>query len=569
MLGMLVTVIVVIGLIYVGIVIYQHWLLQKVRLVEKKNKRVQSESLRHDLATTGKLMLSGDSLNQFKAYQNHYEEIHSKAFDVVDRLIQAIERDSRGLNFLKTREEYQKANQAVQKIIVDVKDIKHGLKQIRSQSHSHQQAVVKLARKYRNLHKSLLTKNYIYGPAADQIQKYLSRVKSLYNNFAHLTKVGNQEAADRVLKRLLTKVSVLELCMKTVPVLYKNLATIYPKQINEIKHGYHYLLQSGYQFPEHDVGGAIKFVKAKVKKAVGLLKGLNLSQAKSNCHWIENMVNQLYDSMAREIDAKRKVNQDVDVVTEYIAHAQKQNYALMTELRRLSKNYDLNHDEVGTTQHLARQLAEIDAVHQKDLDAIAENSVIYSDVLAHQQKAEKQLGDIESRQRQINDSVYDLNREEAGARNSIRKFGLDLHNLHRRLRHLNLPGIPKDYADYYNVVFDEMKSLSKKINQVKISMDDINKRLVTIRTDMSNLREKTQQLIDNASLSEQMRQYSNRYRNSYQSVAEANAKAQILFDKNYQYTESLRLIASAIDQVEPGASKRIKANYYRNRQAQM
>lgn len=564
MLGILIAIIVIVGVAYLAVVIYQHLLLQKVRLVEKKNKNIQGESLRKALEKVGRTKLSGKSLEQFQDDRDRYHEIHDKSFDVVDRLIQDIERDSRSLNFLKTRQEYLHANRVVREITTSIKDIKSNLGQLSKLSQHQHKALVSYNDKLRKIHKSLLTKNYIYGPSVNKIQDYLDYVKSLYNNFVKLAENGDHDSAEEALKKLETNTSTLSLYMKSVPALYKDLATIYPKQVSEIKHGLSYMLNSGYQFPEQDLKGAVKYVEAKVKKTVGILKGLNINQVKSNCHQIETMINQLYDAMAREIKAKRQVNNDVDVISEYIEHAQKQNYVLMTELRRLSQNYDLNHNEIQTTKKLSHQLAHIDAVHHKDMDAMASNSVIYSDALDHQKKAEKQLGNIETQQRKINDSVYDLNREESSARDSISKFSLTLHNINRKVSRLNLPGLPKSYIDYYNIVFNEMKHLSDKINQVKISMDDINKRLVTIRTDMSKLREKTNDLIDDAALSEQLMQYSNRYRNSYANVAHANKEARALFENEYNYHDSLSTISSAIDKVEPGASKRIEKEYYKH-----
>ena len=560
MLGVLIAIIVVIGLLYLSIIIYQHLLLRRVRLVEEKNKRVQSHSLRKAINQVSKLTLSGQSLKQFIDCKKRYARIHGHSFDLIDRLIQDIENDSRGLNFVETRREYLRASREVNRVSIRIKDINHDLHQLIDLNKLHWKATVDLKRIYHNVHKNLLTKHYIYGPSVGKLQVDLNRIEKKYHKFVRLVKKGNHYNAQIILKGLDSETERLQSFVKVIPVLYRNLATVDPKQINEIKRGYRYMIQSGYAFPEEDMKGAIQYVEAKIKKTILLLKKINVHRVKNNCHQIENMINQLYDALEAEIKARRKVDEDSDVVTEYIEHAQEQNYILTNELKRLSKNYDLNHGEIETTKKLSRQLGKIDAIHQNDLDKIAGNKVVYSDILSHQNKAEYELGQIEAQQCQINRSVYDLNQEESEARHKIYEFNLALHNLHREVARLNLPGLPKEYLNSYRTVSKEIAQLSQKINQVKISMDDIDKRLGTIRNDMNDLKKQTRRLVDDAVLSERLMQYANRYRQSHQDIANANARAEVLFNR-YQYQASLELVSNALDQIDPDISRKIKEDY--------
>lgn len=566
MLGILIAIIVIIGLIYLAIIIYQHMLLRNVRLLEQKDKRIQDRSLVEVLNQVKQTKLAGKTLDHFKVYKHRYDKIHNHAFDTVDRLIQNIERDSQSLDFIKTRNEYNKVSKIVNSNSDDIEDIKENLNHLRNIVKSHQKAVATLKRVFDKIHKSLLTKHYLYGPSASQLQSDLTKITKQYDKFVHLTHVGDHHSAEEILQKIYPMTDTLQANMKLMPVLYKNLSTTYPKQISEIEHGYEYMTRSGYRFPEKDIKGAINYVQKKIKKTVALLKGLKVEEIKNNCHQTENMINQLYDTLSKEIDAKRQVDQDVDVVTDYIQHAQQQNYALTNELQHLSENYDLTHGEMEQTNDLGKQLAKVDAIHQKDLDAMADDNVIYSDVLEHQKDAESTLDTIEAKQRQINSSVYDLNKKEEYARKQINHFMLRLHSLEREVNHMNLPGVPKDYISSFNDTYDQVVGLLKNLNQTKISMDDINKRVTKIQTNVEALSDETASLIEAATLSEELMQYANRYRASYKGIASADERAQALFNNEYRYQDSFDLISAALDQVEPGASKRLQQEYENQRQ---
>lgn len=89
-----------------------------------------------------------------------------------------------------------------------------------------------------------------------------------------------------------------------------------------------------------------------------------------------------------------------------------------------------------------------------------------------------------------------------------------------------------------------------------------------MRIDLDVLGDKTKEIIDCATLSEEFLQYANRYRTRYPEVEEAYKKASQLFNKEYNYVDALDTISNAVEEVEPGAYKRITDDYESREQAQ-
>ena len=128
-----------------------------------------------------------------------------------------------------------------------------------------------------------------------------------------------------------------------------------------------------------------------------------------------------------------------------------------------------------------------------------------------------------------------------------------------------MPGISDDYVDYFGVVADEINHLSLTMNKVKISMDDVQKQLEQIKSDRDTLQEKTDDLIDQSILAEQVMQYANRYVGNAPEIDVALAKEKDFFDHKFRYADSLATIANAVDKVEPGAYQKIEDRYYDNK----
>ncbi len=253
------------------------------------------------------------------------------------------------------------------------------------------------------------------------------------------------------------------------------------------------------------------------------------------------------------------------IVHDFIFHAQKQNNALMAELERLSKNYTLEHDEIKNAKSFANAINEIYSIYKTDYQLFKSGEAVYSEILSNQQEAKTNLSKIEKEQRDINDSVADLNDEEIKARESVQQFELNLLNMQREIDRLNLPGVSKDYLEKYDALYKRVKDLSRDINQDKISMDFINKKLSLVSEDMQELLHITQSIVDNAALSERLMQYSNHYKNDNENVSLACEKAKNYFDNTYEYDKSLETIATALEKVEPGLLKRVQSEYNREK----
>ncbi|MCG4778664.1 hypothetical protein L0P10_17465, partial [Eggerthella lenta] len=91
-------------------------------------------------------------------------------------------------------------------------------------------------------------------------------------------------------------------------------------------------------------------------------------------------IEQLYDVMQRELDARPKVAPLMRDVGRHLSHAKQQNRELIDELERLSLNYTLNNDELANARGLDEQLRQLQASYDQDQEALAVEEAIDSQV---------------------------------------------------------------------------------------------------------------------------------------------------------------------------------------------
>ncbi|MEJ6400388.1 septation ring formation regulator EzrA [Nicoliella lavandulae] len=563
--GILIAIVVIVLLFYLSVVTYQHYILKQVKALQSKLDQAQSIPIQEELDHANAMHLSGETLEQLKGYEEGYQQIVTENFVEINEKMNTVQKNSKTLNFFKTNQLYRALTQRLSEVTQRIQLIQAGLAQIKDLDKQHRKVINDLTADYKQMHSTLLSKNYLYGPTTDNLEARLTKVETKFAEFKKLTEDGDHETAEKQLPELNGQTKQLKAFFEEIPAMFKSLSVEYPEQIEEIKHGHEEMVKAGYKFPDDNIDGAIDFVNEQVQKNLTNLEDLEIAQTKSGNHQIDKMIDQLYDSMEDEIKSKKRVQKQIDLISAYIAHAQKQNIALMDELKQLDKNYDLEHHEIETTRELAEQIKQIDITQQNDLELIAENEAVYSIISDHISNAKKALSQIEAQQREINASVANLNEEEEAAVNTIQNFELRMHTMKRKLENLNLPGIPDDYMDAYTLVGKEIQQLSGDMNQTKISMDDINQQIMVIKSDVDNLSERTNTLLDSAALSEELMQYANRYRNSHAEIAEASQRAHYLFDREYQYEESLNVIADALNKIDPAIYQDIQRAYYQRK----
>ncbi|KRK89320.1 septation ring formation regulator EzrA [Levilactobacillus koreensis JCM 16448] len=565
MLGVLIGVVVVAIIVYVGVLVYQQRIRQQVAALTTKKETMVAIPLADEVNLVGQLSLTGQSLEQYQQLQADFTDITENRFTRIDQQLAKLTEDSRGLNLMGLRRDLTKVTELVNQTDELVQSVQAKLAALQEVDKQHRQAVRDLEQKYQDLRKTLLAKNFAFGPSIDGLEERLSQLEDNFDTFTRLTQSGDHERAADVLSQLQDDTADLEDLIKTIPLLYKDLTVIYPDQVKEIKGGYQQLTADHYQFGDENIPELVQQVSDRISENLETLSKLRPDDAKVVNDRIAGQIDQLYDLMQTEIDAKDPVEANLDGVAKFIAHAQNQSHTLLNELDRLSQNYTLDHQELETARELNEQLRAIDGIYQRDVQDLTGKTATYSHVLEHQKQQEKDLKQIEEQQAQILNGVAGLADEERQARDTLQQFDFNLHSLRRQVENLNLPGIPQDYLDYFFVVRDEVAQLATDMDQPQIDMERITKQLLIIQTDLDTLQEKTDDLIDSAQLAEQLLQYANRYQTSHENVAEASKKAADLFEKDHQYAQALETIATVLDDVEPGSYKRLEDAYYQRK----
>lgn len=562
MLVLLIGIIVVVGACYLGFVFYQRRTIKMATDVYENKRDLNKIPLDDEFALAKKLNLTGESQKKYDELLKKYQHYTDQLLPGIEQKIATVKQDGKGINFIKTKNDWQSANQAIQDADSTIKGIQAALAQLYDLNKQHHLAVDELEKKYKRLREDMLNQNESFGPSIDALEKLLADIEGTFDEFTELTKSGDPNSAEEVLTDLNRSTSELESDMASIPKLYHVLSKEFIDQLDEIKTGYQEMTAKHYNFPNDSFMETIETLREEIKNNVDKLAALNVESVQKTNDQIAGAIDHLYDALEDELKARPDVEANTKMVDEYIDHVRRQNSDLALRLENLNKGYVLNHKEIENNHQYDQQISTIEKQFDNQTQEIKTGKAVYSVIDDEQQAMVKNLGQIETLQKQLFQTIIQLPQKEQEARQSLAKFDLEMRNKKRRIDNHNLPGLPDDYQDDFASVVREINHLNDAMSKPQIDIDDISKQVIIIQSDMDTLNDRTEKLIDNAALAEETMQYANRFINLDPEIAEASEKARIYFDHQYDYQKSLDTISIALEKQSSGVIDKIREDYF-------
>lgn len=550
---------------YLAIFVMQRTTVKKVSDLRARKDQLESLKVREELVEGRKLPLTGQSLKNYQKFESSFNDVQNNKFLKIDQQANLVLFEARGINFIKTRNELERLQGMVDDTETTIKDVRAGLLDLKKTDEEHREAINDLKKKYEGLRKRLLAENFKFGPANPALDKFLSQLEADYDEFTELTENGDHATASDIYEQLAMETTQMEKMMADIPDLFDQLNIKYVDQLNELAQGHTKLVEAGYVFPNDSVEQELQAIDSQRQQVLNLLADLKLKEVTEQTGYIEQRIDAMYETMETEVTARKHVTKNADRLSSDLLRLREQNQTLSIELDRLGQSFQFNHKELETRRTLLEQInmAEEQINHNDDL--LEAKEISYSELQIQQEKLLKQFEEIETQQVDIWDKISGLEKADRSARQLGGQYQKEVEAIKHAVERMNLPGLPVAYLEYFYAVSNELKRLAKSLNTNLIDMDEVQRQLNIVSADIDTLKEKTEEIVDQAALTEQLLQYANRYRASNERVAAASEQARMFYERDYNFKQAMDILGSALDSAEPGVYERLVDSYMRRK----
>ena len=534
--------------------------------LEERKEALYNLPVNDEVEEVKNMHLIGQSQVAFREWNQKWVDLSLNSFaDIENNLFEA-EGYNNSFRFIKAKHAIGNIESQIDLIDEDIKMIRAALEDLKEQESKNSGRVLHALDLFEKLQTQVAENADSYGQALAEIEKQLENIQSEFSQFVTLNSSGDPVEAAEILDKAEDHILALTHIVEKVPAIVEELTVKLPDQLEDLESGHRKLLESGYNFIETDIESRFQRLHASLKRNEANISALELDNAEYENEQAQEEINALYEIFTREIEAHKVVEKLIKNLPSYLAHTKENNQQLQKEIERLSQTFLLSDTETSHVKELQAELSAQEDVVLSAVEDSSETKQAYSVVQEELEAIQERLKEIEDEQISLGEALAEIEKDDANARQKVNIYANKLHTIKRYMEKRNLPGIPDSFLEIFFSTSNNIEELVKELEATRVNIESVNRWLEILGNDMEQLEEETYRIVQDATLTEQLLQYSNRYRSFDDNVQAAFNKSLYVFEHDYDYAQSLEIISKALDLVEPGVTERFVTSYEKTRE---
>jgi len=563
----MVAIAVILILAYVAAIFLRKRNVSRLTALEERKEELYNLPVNDEVEAVKNMHLIGQSQVTFREWNQKWVDLSLNSFaDIENNLFEA-EGYNNSFRFFKATHQIDQIESQIDLIEEDIAAIRNALSELEKQESKNSGRVLHALDLFENLQHTVAENSEQYGKALPEIEKQLENIQSEFSQFVTLNSSGDPVEAAAILDSTENHILALTHIVDRVPSLVKTLSTELPEQMEDLEEGYRKLLDANYHFTETDIESRFQLLHESLKNNQENIRKLELDNAEYENTQIQEEINALYDIFTREIAAQKVVESLLSTLPTYLNHLKENNQVLVQDLERLNKTYLLPESDGNHVRRLQAELSGLDTAITEATKDQTEPTQAFSVLEEQLEMLQSNLKDIEDEQISVSERLAQIEKDDINARQKANVYVNRLHTIKRYMEKRNLPGIPQSFLKLFFTASHNTEDLMAELEQAQVNIESV-KRILEIAThDMEALETETYNIVQYATLTEQLLQYSNRYRSFDERIQQAFNEALEIFEKEFDYKASFEKISQALEVAEPGVTNRFVSSYEKTREA--
>ena len=538
----------------------------RLEALEERKEELYNLPVNDEVEAVKNMHLIGQSQVAFREWNQKWVDLSLNSFaDIENNLFEA-EGYNHSFRFLKASHQIDQIESQITLIEEDIASIRNALADLEKQESKNSGRVLHTLDLFEELQHRVADHSEEYGQGLSEIEKQLENIQSEFSQFVTLNTSGDPVEAAVILDNAENHILALSHIVDRLPAIVKTLSKELPDQLEDLEDGYRKLLDANYHFAETDIESRFQLLYESLKKNHENIAQLELDNAEYENTQVQEEINSLYDIFTREIAAQKVVEGLVATLPTYLKHMKDSNAVLVEDIQRLSNNYLLSETDVS---HVNRLQAELESLEESVLELTSEqeeHSEPYSFLEDRLENLQATLKEIEDEQVAVSQRLAQIEKDDINARQKANVYVNRLHTIKRYMEKRNLPGIPQNFLQLFFTASNHTEELMAELEEARVNIEAVNRMLEITTNDMEALEEETYNIVQYATLTEQLLQYSNRYRSFDERIQEAFNESLEIFEKKFDYHASFDKISQALEVAEPGVTNRFVTSYEKTRE---
>lgn len=555
-------IILVIILVTVGIIYFvQKKYYRQIDELDAQKNDVLKNAPYDALKEVAELNITGQSQEVRTALENQWRTIETVKYPKLENDLYDAEQATDRYRLGESKKNQESAAQAITEIKEDISQLTHSLNDLIEREQANLKQIDEMKKRYHEVRKSLLAYSFSFGPASESFEKKLRVMENDFGEFSDLTVSGDHEEAKEVVQGLSNDILEIENQMERIPPMIEKLEDVHGEELKDLQNGYNEMIEAGYTFPDDSIEEDINQLSLFKATIYDRIRDLELDKAREETSTLSEEIEELYEKMEVEYQAKPYVEETLEDIRRAIYFLQGEQRRVMALANRMAQSYILNHDEEKKLRTLADEVKEAREEYDVIADRVKHQAIPYSVAYEKLDKLFDLLEGYNETYDTIENQLESYRKEERELKADMLEMEQDMYAMKRYLENERLPGLPDAYLEMFFSTSTRIELLSKEMARPRIQLAEVRKIHQMCEEDLDQLSEMTQEIIRQVELTELVSQKLYRYKDSHKGVLETIRYSESLFTEDYDYGRALSLVREKLENVAPGTYKEIEEKY--------
>lgn len=535
--------------------------LEEISRMEKEKLQIQNKPIFEEMTKVKQLNMTGETEEMFERWRSTWTDVIDERLPKVDLLLLDTESQIDRFNFKKATQTEKQIVEIFAQCEEDMRIILRELHQLIESEEMNRVEIDTIKQHHRAARKRILAHQYSFGPAVESLEKVWESFLPRFEQYDALIESGNYLQAREIVVTLTEKEEQLTFLLQEIPELLTELQTKIPAALRELRKGIIEMEGQSYYLGHLKLPTRFDNIEQRVTELRQPLARLEVEDVAHQVREIHDEIESFYDVLEEEVSSRHYVEEHWEPTLDLFEELQYSIQEMIEEVKSVQESYRLEEDELQIPHTNLQKLGALAKRVEEFIQRQDRHESAYSERQVELQAISEELAEVSEEHKSFSNRIKNLRIDENMVRSRLVTLTQQLHVADRDLRRANIPGVPDEMEIQLEEAEEQIFIVKQSLEEVPLNMalvDSYVKNAVTVVEDVC---EKASDMIENALLVERIIQYGNRHRATHPNVHEKLLQAEEMF-MQYRYLRALEEAATAVEEVEPGAMKKIQSSLH-------
>ncbi|WP_181742459.1 septation ring formation regulator EzrA [Terrilactibacillus laevilacticus] len=543
------------------VIIFSTWMRKKtynkIDRYEAWKMDIMNRPVTEEISKVKELKMIGEAEKKFEKWRADWDEIVTTELPLIEESLFDAEGYVDHYRFKKAEKTLDSLEDHLNKIEARIRNMLSDLNKVVESEHANRKDILIVKDMFLKGKKDLITKRSQYRGAVNLLEEKLKVVEKELQHYEDETNNGNYIKARDILLSAKASMEELNEQFEKIPSLYNEIHHTIPDLMQDLRMGFEEMTSQGYVLRHLQIDVQLEEIKHQLNILDQAVGKMELKPVEESINIMHEQVDHLFEQMETEVISRKKLLEVAPTIERDLTLVGENVKSLAAETETIQSSYHIDEEDLRMQHEIDDIFNKLDKEYQEVFKDLQEQKEAFSVLL---EKLESMRSDIEVVQgsaKEFKDKIKTLRKDELIAKETMQKLKRTIFDCRRKVQKSNLPGVPEYYITLLDDSEEALADVNHELDQSPLNMVSVQRSLDDAVEKVNEFYKKTQEMMDNAALSEELIQYGNRYRSDSREINEELNHAETLF-RSYNYQEAVEVAVKAIEKKEPKILKRME-----------